>query len=228
VTTIGIAVAPMIAWHASSPSSPAPAARRCAALGLDRSMRPSKLVDRAADALVLDAPKRKSTFTEISYTKFLTFPHIPAYSPEARGRSERMFGTLQDRLAKELKLAGLGDIASANRFIRQVYLPAHNARFAKPPAIAESAFVPIADPASLPEILCVEQERIVARDNTVAYAGLRLQLPESRARAHYVKARVKVHQYPDGALAVFHGPRLLARYDVTGRVLAEGNMKLAA
>jgi transposase len=158
----------------------------------------------------------------------LGIEHIPAYSPEARGRSERMFGTLQDRLAKELKLAGLGDIASANRFIRQVYLPAHNARFAKPPAIAESAFVPIADPASLPEILCVEQERIVARDNTVAYAGLRLQLPESRARAHYVKARVKVHQYPDGALAVFHGPRLLARYDVTGRVLAEGNMKLAA
>jgi hypothetical protein len=158
----------------------------------------------------------------------LGIEHIPAYSPEARGRSERMFGTLQDRLPKELKLAGIDDIESANRFIREVYLPAHNARFAKPPAIAESAFVPVADPASLAEILCIEQERVVARDNTVAYGSLRLQLPPSRARVHYVKARVRVHEYPDGALAVFHGPRLLARYDAAGQVLAEATLKLAA
>jgi hypothetical protein len=65
--------------------------------------------------------------------------HIAAYSPEARGRSERMFGTLQDRLAKELRLAGITDIEAANRFIRDVYLPAHNARFARPPQISESA-----------------------------------------------------------------------------------------
>ena len=142
--------------------------------------------------------------------------HIAAYSPEARGRSERMFGTLQDRLAKELKLAGMADIKAANRFISEVYLPDHNARFARPPEIAESAFV-AADPARLAEILCIEEERIVARDNTVAYEGVRLQLPESRARAHYVKARVKVREYPDGGLAVFHGPRLLARYDGDGR-----------
>jgi transposase len=158
----------------------------------------------------------------------LGIEHIPAYSPEARGRSERMFGTLQDRLPKELKVAGIGDIESANRFIREVYLPAHNARFAKPPAIAERAFVTIRDPAGLAEILCVEEERIVARDNTVAYAGLRLQLPQSRARAHYVKARVKVRAYPDGAIAVFHGPRLLARYDAAGQALADTNLKAAA
>jgi len=146
----------------------------------------------------------------------LGIEHIAAYSPEARGRSERMFGTLQDRLAKELKLAGMADIKAANRFISEVYLPDHNARFARPPEIAESAFV-AADPARLAEILCIEEERIVARDNTVAYEGVRLQLPESRARAHYVKARVKVREYPDGGLAVFHGPRLLARYDGDGR-----------
>jgi len=146
----------------------------------------------------------------------LGIEHIAAYSPEARGRSERMFGTLQDRLAKELKLAGMADIKAANRFISEVYLADHNARFAKPPEIAESAFV-AADPARLAEILCIEEERIVARDNTVAYEGVRLQLPESRARAHYVKARVKVREYPDGDLAVFHGPRLLARYDGDGR-----------
>src|SRR5436305_2602417 len=158
----------------------------------------------------------------------LGIEHIPAYSPEARGRSERMFGTLQDRLPKELKLAGIRDVAAANRFIREVYLPAHNARFARPPAIADSAFVTVRDSVGLVEILCVEEERVVARDNTVAYAGLRLQLPESRTRAHYVKARVKVHEYPDGALAVFHGPRLLARYDAAGRAIAGENSRVAA
>jgi transposase len=146
----------------------------------------------------------------------LGIEHIAAYSPEARGRSERMFGTLQDRLAKELKLAGMADIEAANRFISEVYLADHNARFARPPELAESAFVAV-DPANLAEILCIEEERIVARDNTVAYEGVRLQLPESRVRAHYVKARVKVREYPDGGLAVFHGPRLLARYDGEGR-----------
>ena len=146
--------------------------------------------------------------------------HIPAYSPEARGRSERMFGTLQDRLAKELRLAGISEIAAANRFIREVYLPAHNARFAKPPAIAQSAFV-TADPAMLAEILCVEEERVVARDNTVAYAGRRLQLPQSPLRPHYVKATVKVREYPDATLAVFHGPRRIARYDAQGAELVD-------
>jgi hypothetical protein len=150
--------------------------------------------------------------------RHLGIEHIPAYSPEARGRSERMFGTLQDRLPKELKLAGISSIEAANRFLREVYLAEHNARFARPPEIAESAFV-AADRSLLNEILCIEEERVVARDNTVAYGGLRLQLPESRLRAHYVKARVKLRHYPDGTLAVFHGPRRLARYDAGGRLL---------
>jgi hypothetical protein len=150
----------------------------------------------------------------------LGIEHIPAYSPEARGRSERMFGTLQDRLAKEVRLAGISEIEAANRFIREVYVPAHNARFAKPPAIAASAFV-TADPAMLAEILCVEEERVVARDNTVSFAARRLQLPQSPLRPHYVKATVKVRQYPDGTLAVFHGPRRIARYDAQGTELVD-------
>jgi len=157
----------------------------------------------------------------------LGIEHIPAYSPQARGRSERMFGTLQDRLAKELALAGITEIDAANRFLRNHYLPAHNARFAKPPALPESAFV-AADPAQLREILCVQEERVVARDNTVAYQRLRLQLPESPLRAHYVKARVVVRAYPDGRLAVFHGPRLLARYDAAGEPIEEEGLKVAA
>ncbi|HLE30416.1 MAG TPA: ISNCY family transposase [Anaerolineales bacterium] len=158
----------------------------------------------------------------------LGIEHIPAYSPEARGRSERMFATLQDRLAKELKLAGITEVEAANRFIAEVYLPAHNARFAKPPEIADSAFVTVTDTTGLAEILCTEEERVVGRDNTVAYAGLALQLPPSPARAHYVKARVKVHAYPDASFAVFHGPRLLARYDRDGALTGGRDVKAAA
>jgi transposase len=145
--------------------------------------------------------------------------HIAAYSPQARGRSERMFGTLQDRLIKELAKAGIADIETANHYLREVYLPAHNARFARPPQIAETAFVAVR-PALLADILCIEEARVVARDNTVAYQGRRLQLPASPARAHYVKAAVKVREYPDGTLAVFHGPRQIARYSVQGAEIA--------
>lgn len=150
----------------------------------------------------------------------LGIEHIPAYSPEARGRSERMFGTLQDRLVKELQLAGITDIEAANRWIAEVYLPRHNARFAKPAAIPENAFVPIADKKVLMETLCIEDQRTVARDNTVAYAGLTLQIGLSGLRAHYVKARVKVRAYTDGTIGVFHGPLCIGRYDHDGCALA--------
>ena len=167
-----------------------------------------------------DGPVDKDRLTQVGRAlKHLGIEHIPAYSPEARGRSERMFGTLQDRLIKELAKAGLTEIAAANAWIRDIYLPQHNARFAKPAALEESAFV-AADPALLAETLCIEEERVVARDNTVAYDSRRLQLPASTARAHYVKARVKVRQYPDGTLAVFHGPRCLARYGAQGEEIA--------
>jgi transposase len=157
----------------------------------------------------------------------LGIEHIPAYSPQARGRSERMFGTLQGRLPKELKRAGITDIEAANRFIGEVYLPEHNARFARPPEVAESAFV-TADPGLLAEILCIEEKRVVARDNTVSYEGLSLQLPQSPARAHFVKATVKVRRYPDGSLAVFHGPRLLARYNAEGQLIDITSLRAAA
>ena len=144
--------------------------------------------------------------------------HIPAYSPEARGRSERAFGTLQDRLAKDLALAGIGEVAVANRFIAQSWLPRHNARFATPPALAESGFVPVAAEV-LREALCTEESRVVARDNTVLFGRRRLQLPPSPLRPHYVRAEVKVREYPDATLAIFHGPKCLARYSAEGRLL---------
>ena len=141
----------------------------------------------------------------------LGIEHIAAYSPEARGRSERAFRTLQDRLPKELALAGVTDVEAANRYIREVYLPAHNARFAAEPADMASAFMPVAE-AQWRDILCVQEERVVARDNTVAWNGQRLQIPPHPARAHFVRAKVRVHHYPDGEIAVFHGPRPLVRW----------------
>ena len=149
--------------------------------------------------------------------KQLGVEHIGAYSPQARGRSERMFGTLQDRLVKELRLAGITTIEEANAFIREVYLPEHNARFAAPQAQPGSAFTPIPG-VDLDEILCVQEERQVGNDNCVSFRTLKLQIPESPMRPHFVKARVKVHLYPDGSHAVFHGPRCIGRYDAKGAI----------
>lgn len=148
----------------------------------------------------------------------LGIEHIPAYSPEARGRSERAFGTLQDRLPKELALAGITTVEAANRFIEEIYLPEHNARFAVAPEQTESAFV--ADRAGAHrDILCVQEERVVGNDNCVRYRGLALQIPPSPIRPHFVKLRVRVHDYADGTLAVFHGPRCLARHRADGSPL---------
>ena len=150
---------------------------------------------------------------------------IPAYSPEARGRSERMFGTLQKRLPQELRLAGITDMAEANRFLKEVYLPRHNARFAVPAEAEGTAFVPFAG--ALDDILCIHEERTVGNDNTVRYKSLALQIPPDRYRHHYVKAKVRVHEYPDGTLAVFHGPRRLARYQADGQPIETPARKAA-
>lgn len=152
---------------------------------------------------------------------------IPAYSPQARGRSEKMFGTLQGRLPQELRLRGVTGIEEANRFLREVYLPEHNARFRTPAKEKGTAFVPWAG-RGLADILCIQEERTVGNDNTVRYNNLSLQIPADKHRCHYVKAQVRVHEYPDGALAVFHGPRLLARYTAQGKEAARRPAKRAA
>ena len=148
----------------------------------------------------------------------LGIPLIPAYSPEARGRSERVFRTLQDRLPNELALAGITDMPAANAFLRDQFVPAYNQRFAVPAAEPGTAFVPGVG-ASLADMLCVQEDRVVANDNTVRYQGRHLQMPPDPHRSHYVRGTVRVHDYPDGTLAVFHGPRCLARYQPDGRVI---------
>lgn len=142
--------------------------------------------------------------------------HIAAYSPEARGRSERAFRTLQDRLPKEMALAGIATLEAANHWIRQSYLPAYNAAFAVAPEQAGTAFVADRTGAAR-EILCLQEERRVGNDNTVKWRRLTLQIPPSPLRPHFVRATVRVHEYPDGRLALFHGPHRLAEYDAEGR-----------
>ena len=141
--------------------------------------------------------------------------HIAAYSPQARGRSERVFHTLQDRLVKELALKEIDTVEAANLFLCDVYIPEYNARFAVAAVQEGTAFVAIPG-VDLAEILCVQEERQVGNDNCVSFNRLKLQIPESPLRAHFVKTRVKVRQYPDGTHAIFYGPRCLGRYDKKG------------
>lgn len=156
--------------------------------------------------------------------KHLGVQMIAAYSPEARGRSERAFQTHQDRLVKELILHGIIDMDAANRYLAQMYLPTFNAEFMQPAPEEGSAFVSWAGN-NLDDILCEQDERTVGADNCVSFEGKKLQIPANRYRCHYVRVRVRVHRYPDGSLAIFHGPRKLADYDPRGKLKKE---KMAA
>lgn len=142
---------------------------------------------------------------------------IAAYSPEARGRSERMFRTHQDRLVKELALHQITDMEAANRYLKAHYLPRFNAEFQVPATETGSAFVSCVG-TSVTDILCEQYERQVGKDNCVQFETLCLQIPADRHRMHYVKAKVRVHRYADSRLAIFHGPRRLADYDAKGEL----------
>jgi transposase len=151
---------------------------------------------------------------------------IAAYSPEARGRSERMFRTHQDRLPRELALAGITDMAAANRYLAEHYRATFNAEFMQPAMEAGSAFVDwIGGP--LEDILCERFERTVGNDNCVSFEGLKFQIPADRHRCHYVKAKVAVLRRIDGSLAILHGPRKLAEYGPDGQV-RQNKQKAAA
>ena len=149
--------------------------------------------------------------TQVGHVRFssLGIELIPAYSPEARGRSERMFGTLQKRLPQELRLAGITGIDEANRFLKEVYLPLSTTPASPPrPRIKGTAFVPFAG--ALDDILCIHAgtHRRLTTTPCATSAGCASSSRADRHRRHYVKATVRVHEYPDGTLAVFHGPQM--------------------
>jgi transposase len=148
----------------------------------------------------------------------LGIEHIAAYSPQARGRSERVFLTLQDRLPKEFKLAGIDTVEAANKWLRDRFIADYNGRFAIDAEQEGSAFV-VDSTGAWREILCVQEDRTVGQDNTVKWEGFSLQLPPSRLRPHFVKTTVRLHVYPDGQIAVFWGPHRLADYDAKGIII---------
>jgi transposase len=173
-----------------------------------------------------EAPSRRVVTQVGRALRQLGVQHVLAHSPEARGRSERMFGTLQDRLVKELADAGITTMETANRFLAEVYLPAHNRRFAVPAEQPGTALMAWAG-GCLDEILCHQEDRTVGNDNTVAFGGLRLQIAPSPLRPHFVKATVQVRRYGDGRLALFYGPRCIGRYAPDGTPAAHPDQQAA-
>lgn len=151
---------------------------------------------------------------------------IPAYSPEARGRSERMFRTHQDRLTKELAVHHITSMEDANRYIKKIYLPAYNREFKQHSPEEGLVFIPWAG-THLEDILCEYHERTVTPDNCVVLDKVTLQIPPDKYRCHYVRVRVNIHRYMDGSLAIFHGPRKLADYDPNGHLKKKNKNKAA-
>jgi transposase InsO family protein len=169
----------------------------------------------------VDGPVDKKRLTQVGRALMqLGITHIPAYSPQARGRMERAFGTIQGRLPQELRLAKIADVAAANRYLKDHFMPDYNARFAVPAAASGTAFIAYSG-TPLAEVLCVQEQRRVGRDNCVAWRGCSLQIPPQPHRRHYVRAIVRLHEYPDGGLAVFDGPLCLQRYDRSGAMVSD-------
>ena len=146
---------------------------------------------------------------------------IPGYSPEARGRSERMFKTLQGRLPAELEEQGIVEMGEANRYLSESFVDDFNRRFSVAAAEEGSAFVPLLG-VGLEDILCLKHQRVVGNDNCVKYKGMSLQIPPVGDRAHFVRAKVVVHEYEDGSMAVVHeGKRRLGFYNREGNLVEE-------
>src|SRR5258705_1055085 len=148
---------------------------------------------------------------------------IPAYSPQARGRSERNFRTWHGRLPQELRLRGIPTLEAANRFLREHYLGEFNRRFQVQAAERGSAFVPRRR-RDLDLIFALQFERTVNRDNTVSFQNLSLQIERVRWRASLAGCTVMVHQHLDGTHSLTHGPHRLGHYSAQGVALAAGKM----
>jgi hypothetical protein len=146
----------------------------------------------------------------------LGIEHIGAYSPQARGRGERLNRTLQDRLVNELRLAGITTPEAANRYLRDHFIRDYNTTFTRAPADPAVAFVALGD-VDLDQILCEEDERLVAADNTVSFDTVRLQLSKQPGRPTCAGLHVTVRRHVDGRFTVWRGPVCLGRFDSGGQ-----------
>jgi transposase len=144
----------------------------------------------------------------------LGIEHIPAYSPQARGRSERLHRTCQGRLVNELRVAGVTTLAAANAYLRDSFLPQHNATFSRAPRDPATAFVALGR-VDLEQILCQEEDRVVTDDNTVVLEGRCLQLAKQVGRRTCAGLHVTVRRHLNGEYSIWRGPRRLGRYAAT-------------
>ncbi|MGH2453872.1 MAG: ISNCY family transposase [bacterium] len=144
---------------------------------------------------------------------------IPARSPQARGRMERLWETWQGRLPQELRLAGIRTVEAANTFLTATWVPFHNRTWTVPAAGDGTAFVPYTG-GQLARVCALQHDRVVGNDNCVQFGRRRLQIPQASWRYSFAKCRVKVYEHLDGTLSIGHGPHTLGHYDAQGRLLA--------
>jgi transposase len=171
----------------------------------------------------------KTLLTQVGEAlKRLGVEHIPSYSPQGRGRSERMNRTLQDRLVNELRAAGITTVEAANRYLRERYRPAHNAEFSCEPADPTSSFVALGE-VELSEIFYESDERTVRKDNTVSVGGVVLQIAKQPARQTCSGVAVEVRRHLDGGYSIHRGKApCWGCYDATGQARAVGSLRQVA
>jgi hypothetical protein len=166
----------------------------------------------------------KTQLTQVGRAlKQLNVEHIPSYSPQARGRIERLWDTLQKRLPPLLRVNAIVTMEAANRWLSEVYIGEHNARFAVAATEEGTAFVPFVG--ELANILCIQEERVAGLDNTVRYEGRCLQIPPNRNRHHFARSTIRVLEYWNGEIALFHGPREIARFHSDGTLTEKSTAK---
>lgn len=156
----------------------------------------------------------------------LGIEHIPSYSPQARGRGERLNGTLQDRLVNELRVVGITDLPAANKYLNEVFIPEFNLIFGRSPRDPESVFVSCAG-TNLNHIFCMEDERVANKDNTVSYGNRTLQLHRQPNRRTCAGLHVLVRQHLDGSYSIWKGPHLLGSYNADGQAVEQLKRKAA-
>jgi hypothetical protein len=184
--------------------------------------------DRAGWAF--DTPKAGGKVSSTNLTQVgevlvrLGVEHIPSYSPQARGRSERMNRTLQGRLVNELRVAQVTTLEAANEYLRECYLTTHNEEFAKPPADPTSAFVELGD-VDLDEIFFEQVVRTVGKDNTIGIDGVLLQIEKQAGRRTCAGLAVQVRRHLDGGYTIHRGAQPLGAFDAAGRLCASAAKK---
>jgi len=164
-------------------------------------------------------PPDRSVITQVGRALAqLGIEAIPANSPQARGRCERSYRTLQGRLPQELRLRGITTVEQANVFLEDKFLTSHNERFSVPSIEKGTAFVPYAG-RELDKIFSVQNERVVGNDNTVTIGKLRLQIEQQTFRFSMAKCRVLVCEHLDETISIHYGPHLLGFFSHTGQTL---------